>query len=61
VIKIVQHYTSVETRVMAVDHSPYSASTLNIPDEIVDAQKTGLGLHLPEFDARAIEWEDICV
>jgi hypothetical protein len=24
----------------------------------VDAQKTGLGLWLPDFDARVIEWRD---
>lgn len=57
-IKIIQHTTSVETRVMAVDHDPYSANMMNVPDEVVDAQKTGLGLWLPDFDARAIEWRD---
>ena len=57
-IKIIQHNTSVETRVLAFDHDPYSANTMNVPNDIVDAQKSGLGLWLPDFDARTIEWRD---
>jgi hypothetical protein len=57
-MKIIQHHTSVETRVLAFDHEPYSANTQNIPDEVVDAQKMGLGLWIPDFDARVIEWRD---
>ena len=57
-IKIIQHTTSVETRILAFDHDPYSANTMNVPDEIVDAQKTGLGLGIPDFDSRVMEWRD---
>ena len=51
-IKIVQHETSVETRVMAADHDPYSASALNVPDEMADAQRAGFALHLQDIDTR---------
>jgi hypothetical protein len=59
VIKIIQHDTSVETRVMAVDHQPYSGSALGVPNEVADAQRAGLGLHVPDFDARTMEWENV--
>ena len=57
-IKIVQHETSVETRILAFDHDPYSTSALNVPDEMADAQRAGFALHLQDIDARDIEWRE---
>ena len=55
-IKIVQHDTSVETRVMAYDHDPYSANTTGVPEEVVAAVKQGFAKNIPEFDCRLTEW-----
>jgi hypothetical protein len=57
-VKIVQHDTSVETRVMAFDHNPYSVNPNGAPDEIADAVRAGFGLNIPEFDARQTEWSE---
>ena len=57
-IRIVQHDTSVETRVMGFDHTPYSATHAGVPDAVVDAIRTGFGLTQPEFDARLIDWSE---
>lgn len=55
-VRIIQHETSVETRILAFDHNPYSANSTGIPPEIAEAQRAGLGFHLPEFDARQVDW-----
>lgn len=58
-MKIIQHDTSVETRVLAFDHDPYSSNAMGVPAEIAEAQRGGLGLCLPDFDARTTEWENV--
>jgi hypothetical protein len=55
-VKITQHETSVETRTMGYDHNPYAVNATGIPPEVAQAQREGLGLYLPEFDARQIDW-----
>lgn len=55
-IKIVQHDTSVETRVMAYDHAPYSCNTTGVPGDVVAAVKQGFAKNIPEFDCRQTEW-----
>lgn len=56
-VRIIRHESGVISLLMAYDHQPYSTSQRDVPDEIADAQRAGLGLHLPDFDARQIEWE----
>ena len=63
-IRIIQHDTSVETRILGCDHQPYSYTALNVPDEIRDAVRGGFCLNLPEFDCRLVEWREetaLCV
>ena len=55
-IKIVQHDTSVETRVMAYDHDPYSFNVTGVPEEVVAAVKQGFAKNIPEFDCQQTEW-----
>lgn len=57
-IKIVQHETSVETRVMGYDHSPFSSNGCGAPDDVTDAVFAGFGLNVFDFDLRDTEWED---
>ena len=57
-MKVIQHETSVETRILAFDHDPYSGTALGVPNEVADAQRAGFGLHVPDFDARVMEWRD---
>jgi hypothetical protein len=56
VIRIIQHETSVETRILAFDHQPYSSNTAGVPDDVVDAVKQGFAKNVPEFDCRQTEW-----
>lgn len=58
-IKIVEHETSVETKVMAFDHDPYSTNTTGVPAEIADAARAGFALYLSDIDCRAIEWREL--
>jgi len=57
VIKIVEHDTSVETKVMGLDHLPYSCNFTGVPDAISLAVLGGFAFNIPEFDCRATEWE----
>ena len=57
-IRIIQHETSVETRILGVDHQPYSYTALNVPPEVAEAARGGLGLNLSDFDCRIIEWRE---
>lgn len=56
-IKIVQHETSVETRVMGFDHQPYSTNPCGAPAAIEQAVRTGFGFNVTDFDLRNTEWE----
>ena len=60
-IKIIEHESAVETRVMAFDHSTYSANPCGAPDDMADAARTGFGFFLPDFDVRTFEWRDSSV
>jgi hypothetical protein len=55
-VKIIQHETSVETRIMAYDHAPYSRNMTGVPEDIVVAVKQGFAKNIPEFDCRQTEW-----
>lgn len=57
-IKIVQHETSVETRVMGIDAQPYSSNACGAPDDIADAVYAGFGRNVTDFDLRMTEWRD---
>jgi hypothetical protein len=58
VIKIIQHETSVETRVMGFDHMPRSFNPCGAPDDIADAVRAGFGRNVTDFDLRDTEWRD---
>lgn len=57
-VKIIQHHTSVETRVMGYDYYPYSVNSIGVPKEIADAVRTGFCFNVPEVDCRQTEWTD---
>lgn len=57
-IKIVQHFTSVETRVMGYDHQPFSSNGYGAPQDMTDAVFAGFAMNIFDFDLRDTEWED---
>jgi hypothetical protein len=57
-IKIIQHETSVETRVMGYDHMPYSVNPNGAPAAIEHAVRTGFAFNITDFDLRTTEWSE---
>ena len=60
-IKIIEHESAVETRVMGFDKQPYSGNACGAPDDMADAARSGFGFFLPDFDVRTFEWRDSSV
>ena len=57
-IKIIEHDTTGETRVMGIDCQPYSGMACGAPEPVADAVRAGLGLNVTDFDLRTFEWRD---